>query len=75
MIADHSHLNVQVGFLFDALERIHLTGFNSDDISIIEKVIDYLNLELKNHNQLEENHLLQSETKLSSQKFINNFDC
>lgn len=56
-MTDHSHLNVQLGFLFDALERIHLTGFNLDDLSMIEKVIQYLNSELKIHNQLEENYL------------------
>lgn len=56
-MTDHSHLNVQLGFLFDALERIHLTGFNLDDLSMIEKVIQYLNSELKIHNQLEENNL------------------
>lgn len=56
-MTDHSHLNVQLGFLSDALERIHLTGFNLDDFKLIEKVIQYLNSELKIHNQLEENNL------------------
>lgn len=67
MVADHSYLIVQIGFLLDALERIKQNGFNPDDVSIIKKVINYLNSDLKNHNQLEEVNLF---TKSKSVKKI-----
>ncbi len=67
MVADHSYLIVQIGFLSDALERIKQNGFNPDDVSIIKKVINYLNSDLKNHNQLEEVNLF---TKSKSVKKI-----
>ena len=67
MVADHSYLIVQIGFLLDALERIKQNGFNPDDVSIIKKVINYFNSDLKNHNQLEEVNLF---TKSKSVKKI-----
>lgn len=56
-----------MGFLLDALERIKQNGFNPDDVLIIKKVINYLNSDLKNHNQLEEEYLF---TKSKSIKKI-----
>ncbi len=68
LITDHSHLNVQIGFFFDAIERIKEYGFNLDDFTIIKKVIDYFKNELKQHNQLEEEHLF---TKTKSHSLQN----
>lgn len=72
LVADHSHLMVQIGFLFDALDRLHSNGFNQDDFSIIKRVIDYLNSELKIHNKLEEDHLFTRSGSINHLKFIIN---
>lgn len=69
LITDHSHLNAQISFLLDAIERIKENGFNRDDFSIIKKAIDYFNNELKQHNKLEEEHLF---TKIKSSQSLQN---